>query len=76
MCVYTFEYISICKKVLGQMKKEKRVKREKTGFICDFEYFMKNSCEKCRLSRLCEEYEKGCRDERRNVRKDKRSMVG
>lgn len=50
------------------MKKEKRVKREKTGFICDFEYFMKNSCEKCRLSRLCEEYEKGCNNERKDRR--------
>ena len=29
----------------------------KTGAICDIEYFMKNGCRGCKLSRLCEEKE-------------------
>lgn len=29
----------------------------KTGTICDIEYFMKNGCRGCKLSRLCEEKE-------------------
>ena len=38
----------------------------KTGAICDIEYFMKNGCRGCKLSRLCEEKEK--RDREKNDR--------
>ena len=30
----------------------------KTGAICNVEYFMKNGCRGCKLSRLCEEKDK------------------
>ncbi len=36
----------------------------KTGAICDIEYFMKNGCRGCKLSRLCEEKDK--RDSEKN----------
>ena len=33
------------------------MKENETGFICDWEFFMRNQCEKCPIRRLCDEFE-------------------
>ncbi len=46
----------------------------KTGTVCNIEYFMKNGCRGCRLSRLCEEKEQKDREknDRDKSRQDKK----
>jgi hypothetical protein len=33
------------------------MEKGETGFICNYEFFMRNSCEKCPIARLCQEFE-------------------
>jgi hypothetical protein len=46
----------------------------KTGAVCNIEYFMKNGCRGCKLSRLCEEKEKRDR-EKNEIRKEIREQL-
>ena len=46
----------------------------KTGTVCNIEYFMKNGCRGCKLSRLCEEKEQKDR-EKNEIRKEIREQL-
>jgi hypothetical protein len=55
-------------------KQKQRGDSMKTGAICDIEYFMKNCCRGCKLSRLCEEKEQKDR-EKNEIRKEVREQL-
>jgi hypothetical protein len=42
-------------------------KKGKTGFICDYDFFMRHSCEKCPIARLCQEFEEKKNKEKKRM---------
>ena len=55
-------------------KQKQRGDSMKTGTVCNIEYFMKNGCRGCKLSRLCEEKEQKDR-EKNELREEIREQL-
>ena len=51
----------------------KKNNKKGTGFVCNYEFMMRNSCSKCPIARICQEFEENENNKVSNTKTNEQS---